>query len=153
VEEEENRVAAARGKRLASYLWLKAIAAGKDPSVKPTPAVVQKRCEAWLAAYPNDVNTREGYGVRYTLAQALFEEARALLATKSEKIKPSSLQVNRARAPLNRALTLFRALDASENDYTAKAQRRKFEIVLLLAEQSSGGDLKKLQKFEDCYFR
>jgi hypothetical protein len=153
VEEEENRAAAARGKRLARFLWLKAIAAGKDSAIKQPTAVVQKRCEEWLTLYPNDVNTREGFGVRYLLAQALFEEARALLATKSEKIKPTSLQMNRARMPLNRALALFRGLDASENDYTPKARQQKFQIVLLLAEQSSGGDLKKLQKFEDCYFR
>src|SRR5262249_26232702 len=104
--------------------------------------------EAWLSAHPHHIASAEGYGVRYYLGKAYFDQAQSLLGVKNPTAKPAAPQTVQAQGFLKRALALFKGLDESENDYTAKARQRKFQTTPFVPTQYSGGDVKNLRPFE-----
>jgi hypothetical protein len=129
---------AAAGKRLARYFWILAFKETTSPDEKKKlPETVVNEATKWLADYPSYLNTAEGYGIRYELAEALLKEAEDPKANKP--------------ALLNRARQLLKEVEGSENDFTDKARQLKLAIM-----SRQGGFTKPvaaLLTFEDCYVR
>jgi hypothetical protein len=130
-------------RRLARYFRLRALA--NDPDVKKPLAEIQKAAEEWLTLYPNYVNTPEGGGVRFELANAYLQQVTSLP-------KPQQ-QAPRAREVLQKAQKLFQSLEQSENEFTTQAHENKLNIILAIAQGRSKGDIAKLRDFEECYLR
>jgi hypothetical protein len=128
------------GRRLARYFRLQALT--KETDQKKALAEIVRSAEEWLRLYPNYVHTAEGYGVRFELANALLQQARAL--------PKASVQ---AREKYDSARKQFQNLEQSENDYTAVARENRLNIVLLTSLDRTKGDIQKLRDFEECYLR
>jgi TolA-binding protein len=128
-------------RRLARWFRLQVLS--KDQAKKDAPAQVQREAERWLNDYKGHLNTPEGYGVRYELAEALLAQAVALPKT----------QAVRARDFYTRAQKLYQALELADNNYSEAAREKKLNIVLTLSEERSRGDITKLADFEECYLR
>jgi tetratricopeptide (TPR) repeat protein len=137
---EAGRVAA-EGQRLARYFRLLVIKDNPDPEEKPrAAAMIIDRAEAWVLDYPSYLNTPEGYGVRYLLAEMLLAEA------ENPKAPPGKRQ-----KCLADARRLVRAIERTENDFTDRARRLKIGVI-----QKQGGftrPVASLKGFEDCYVR
>jgi tetratricopeptide (TPR) repeat protein/TolA-binding protein len=135
---------AATARRLARYFRLQTLAG--DPDTKPDArrpgAEVRAAAEEWLTLYPNYLNTPEGSGVRFELAQAYLK-----LAAAAPKGSPQ------ARSLYDQAKKLFQALEQSDNDYWLQAHNYKLGIIRIVSEERTRGDIRKLKDFEECYLR
>jgi hypothetical protein len=130
-------------KRLARAFRLETLA--HDPDEKNPLPQVQKAAEEWLGLYPDFQNTPEGIKVRFTLADAYFQQA--LRLPKAQQNGP------RARDLYERAQRLFQALEQSRNEFTTKAHENNEQIVLIVSQGRSRGDIFKLRDFQECYLR
>jgi hypothetical protein len=129
----------AAGKRLARYFRLLDLQEAGDPNVKDVWKETKDEAGRWLKEYPSYKNTREGFGIRFLLAQS------DLMVAGEQKTK-------NARVPLiNEAKALCKDLEQVENDYQLKARRIKIDIIK--EEGGLKGDLKTLTTFDDCYIR
>jgi hypothetical protein len=129
----------AGGRRLARYFRLLNLQEGGDPNVKDVPKEIKDEAERWLKEYGSYKNSREGFGIRYLLAQA------DVMVANTQKTKNLRTQM------LNDAKALCKDLEQVENDYQQKARRIKIDII-----KEEGGlkaDLKTLTTFDDCYIR
>ena len=131
------------GRRLARYFRLQAYA--KDPDVANLFTQVQQAGEEWLRIYPDYVNSWDGYGVRFELANSYLAQA-----AKMPKAQQNS---QRARDLYEKALRLFQGLEQTENEFTAKAHENKLNIILIVSQERTRGDISKLKDFEECYLR
>ncbi len=125
-------------KRLALYHYLRIL--NNDPDVKDKPGETIKLAEDWLRRYRSYANTPEGNGVRFRLAKAYSDRAQASRNPRA----PEAVQ------SFKTARDLFKALELGGSEYTNKARNEKIRIVLTMAE-SKGGDLSRLNTFEECY--
>jgi hypothetical protein len=136
-----NEVLAATGRNfegahaLARYFLI--LAQLERPEMDDPPLL--KACENWLANSPSHRNAPEANHVRYLLANELMQAA--------DKTKD---QVQR-RSYLNRARTLFRQLEQTDNDYADEARVGKIKAI----EQLGGlnATVNTLKTFDDCYVR
>ena len=94
-------------KRLARYFRLQALQGDGDQ--KKILAEVRKAGEEWLTIYPNYVNTPEGCGVRFELAQTYVKQA--LVAPKNSP---------QARALYEQAQKYYQSLEQPENEFSAQ---------------------------------
>jgi hypothetical protein len=132
---------AADGRRLARYFRLAALARdSKNPYVP-----VQQAGEEWLKMYPGFLNTMEGYGVRFELANSYFDQAAAMPAAQRRSGAGQRL--------LQRAQKLYQELEQGENDYTNQSRERKLRIILTLSQERTRGKIAELRDFEECYLR
>jgi hypothetical protein len=95
----------------------------------------------WLTDYPRYHSSPEGQGVRYLLAEAYLDHARATRAANKSM----------ADRDLERARQLVRDIQATENDFTERAGRLKIAII-----EEQGGFSRPvtfLNTFDDCYVR
>src|SRR5262249_11240653 len=92
-------------RRLARYFRMQALLAEGDP--KKALAEVRKAGEEWLVIYPNYLNTPEGYGVRFELAQTCVK-----LALQAPKNSPQ------ARALHDQALKLYQGVEQGDNEFS-----------------------------------
>jgi hypothetical protein len=128
------------GKRLARYFRLLLVKEGGDPGVKDQPKEIKEAAARWVKDYPDDLNTPEGFGVRYLLA-----EADVKAAAEPKITRPARL------ALLNEAKGLCKQLEETDNDFMARA--RKVKIAIIKEEGGLKGDVKTLATFDDCYVR
>lgn len=129
---------AGEGVRLAQYFRLLVIDekadAGEDRS-----KLLAEGTDRWLRTYPRLQNTPEGCGIRWLQAKNTFE--RAAVATDAKAKANLLLQTRR----------ILTSLEATENDFTDRARRKKIGII-----GQQGAFTKKvseLTSFEDCYVR
>jgi hypothetical protein len=127
------------GRRLARYFRMQTYA--KDPDIRNVAGQIQQAGDEWLRIYPEYLNTWEGYGVRFELANAYLAQA----------VKPQQSQ--RGRELYEKALRLFQGLEQTENEFTARAHEKKLNIILVVSQERSKGDVSKLKDFEECYLR
>jgi hypothetical protein len=130
------------GKRLARYYLMKLNFESPKASADPTKAAkaLQEEADKWVKDYASSMNTPEGFGVRYLLAQAHFQEGE----------KEAKLSVAR-KQHFDRARVLCRELERGNNEFSTKAQQTLIAVV-----QADGGFEKpadKLDKFDDCVIR
>jgi hypothetical protein len=135
----KNAPYAAAGKRLARYFRLLVVQEAGEPGVKDIWKEIKEEADKWVKEYPAYKNTREGFGVRYLLAQA------NVMVANEQKAKNVRTQL------LNEAKALCKDLEQVENDYQPKARRIKIDIIK--EEGGLKGDLKTLTTFDDCYIR
>jgi hypothetical protein len=136
VRQGGNRLpAAAEAVRLARYFDLLTVL--YTPELLPkkdVPKLVEDGARAWIRDYPRFLNTNEGYGVRYLLAELLLE--------RTEKPKQAELEFGRG---------LIREIEQTENEFTDRARTLKIRLI------AKGGGFSKpisdLKSFEDCYIR
>ena len=128
------------GKRLARYFRMLVIKEGGDPTVKDRPKEIKDLATRWLKEYPAYLNTPEGFGVRYLLAEADVDSA-------------GDAKISRPLhfALLNEAKGFLKQLEETDNDYTARA--RTLKIGIIKEEGGLKGDVKTLPTFDDCYVR
>jgi tetratricopeptide (TPR) repeat protein len=137
----ENNEAAEDARRLARYFRMATLFDDTNP--QRSLGVMRNAGEEWLNVfYPGYVNTPEGYGVRYELANTILEQARR-----------APRQSAQARGLFEQAEKLFQGLEQSENDYTALARERRFQIILTVSQERTRGDISKLKDFEECFLR
>lgn len=131
------------GKRLARYFRLLVIKDSPEPDEAKDAkfvATIITEAVSWLGAYPSYLNTPEGYGIRYLLAQALQLQAE----------NPKTLAPQRA-VDLANARKLLKAVEQTENDFTDRARRLK--IGLMREQKLFDKEIPTLTTFEDCYVR
>src|SRR5262249_30579735 len=124
-------------RRLARYFRMQALLAEGDP--KKALAEVRKAGEEWLVIYPNYLNTPEGYGVRFELAQTCVK-----LALQAPKNSPQ------ARALHDQALKLYQGVEQGDNEFSTQAHESKLNVILQFSQERPIG---KLQDFPECYMR
>jgi TolA-binding protein len=127
-------------KRLARYFRLQALQGDGDQ--KKILAEVRKAAEEWLTIYPNYVNTPEGCGVRFELAQTYVKQALAALKNSPQ-----------ARALYEQAQKYYQSLEQPENEFSAQAHENNMSVLLQVSTERSRGDIGKLQDFAECYLR
>ncbi|MFL5342401.1 MAG: hypothetical protein ACJ8F7_19825 [Gemmataceae bacterium] len=111
---------------------------------------LEARANAWMTRYRSFLNTPEGYGVRFFLAQTLWKQGAAGI-TYDKKHRPTGV-TNVAETAIGRAERLMRELAETENDYTERAAKERSSMLLALAlRRFPSRDLSKVEKFEDCY--
>lgn len=130
------------GKRMARFNYAKVLAR-RDPNNKALLDEVARMALSWLRDYRPYLNTPEGYGMRYRLAQAYRLQAEALKDQKSEA----------ARGLYNQARTYYEQIEKTENEYTQLARRHKVEIMVKQKPELADGDITKLADFNECYLR
>jgi hypothetical protein len=126
-------------RRLGLAHYIRFIA--NDGDVKDKPAETIKLAEDWLRRYRRFANTPEGNSVRFRLAQAYAERAQA---TKNPRA-PEAMQSYKT------ARDLFKALELGGSEYANRARNEKIRIILALADTKGGGDVNRLNRFEECY--
>jgi hypothetical protein len=134
---------AASARRLARFFRMQTLA--KDPDLKNPLLQVQLAGEEWLRLYPQYLNSPEGCGVRFELADAYVKQVASLPKTPQRAQREAELY--------QKAQKLYEALEQSENDYTSKARENRLIIILKVAQERSRGDITKLKDFEECYLR
>jgi hypothetical protein len=135
-----NTRAAVRGMRLARYFQILALKETIDPAEKKTlPATIIDKATRWLTDYPGYVNTPEGQGIRYELAQVYLEQA-------------EQMKIPRERDRLlDLARRQLRAIEQTENDFTDRARRLKLNA--LARQKVFVRPVAELKSFEECYYR
>src|SRR5262249_25445406 len=96
--------------------------------------------EDWLKRYAPYLNTPEGQGVLWRLAEIYYQQANE---AKDAKIKPGLY---------SQAKELYRRLEQMDGDYSDRARDRKIRITFI-GEGGPVGDVAKFTTFEDCYVR
>jgi TolA-binding protein len=137
---DERESAADSGRRLARYFRMGALA--RDVNVKNALTLVVQAGEEWLRLYPGSIDTPQGLGVRFELANAYNEMA--------QKAGKNSV---RSRELFDKARKLYQGLEASENEYAAEAHTNRQRIILAVSQTRTRGDIDKLKDFEECYLR
>ncbi len=144
VATERTRPEAARGRRLARFFAMLVIK--ENPQVldntKNPLGTLRDMAELWLHDYPNSQKSTEGYGVRYILAWAKFNQI--------ELLKPAPAEAQRNQL-LEEVRADLRPIEQTENDYTDDARRLKIEIIR--KEGLFTRPLDKLTRFEECSAR
>jgi hypothetical protein len=135
--------AAQNGKRLARYFRI--LLLDKEPDVKDPLTLKAKLAEEWLQAYPTALNTPEGFGVRFHLAEAYLGQA--LKRPKSQHHLPEVQQL------FARTERLYEDLERTDNDFASTAHERKLNVIIMRSGERSGGDISKLRDFQECYLR
>jgi tetratricopeptide (TPR) repeat protein len=129
--------AAESGKRLARYFLMLVIL--ESPQTDEKPDTVRLQATQWVKDYANFLNTPEGFGVRYLLADATVKHALSLM-------KPAD------RAPFfATAKNVCKELEQTENEFMHKARRLKISVI-----KEEGGlnqAVKDLATFDDCFIR
>lgn len=132
------------GIRLAKYFRM-LLFREDPPDVYKAPGALNKHLmgvgEAWRLRYAKHLLTPEGAGVTFLLAQVYLDEA-------GREKGPDKLTADRYRASARRLLT---ELERSENEFTDRARRLKFQIIRQQGVLDRPID--KLDNFEDCYVR
>jgi hypothetical protein len=134
---------AAEGQRLARYFRLLLVKDSPEPEERGEKglALLQDQAASWIKDYPAYLKTPEGYGVRFLLAETLFNLARAAKG----KNEAARLRY------LTEARQLLREVEQTENDFTDRARRLK---LALLAEQGGfTGKVAALKTFDECFVR
>jgi hypothetical protein len=135
---EESAEEAQPARRLARYFRMQTMQGEAD--AKKNLADIRKAGEEWLELYPNFLNTPEGYGVRFEVANAYLRQA--MLAPK---------QSPQARSLHERAQQLLQGLEQTENDYTTLARELRMQSILTFSQERTRGDVSKLKDFDECY--
>jgi hypothetical protein len=149
---KETAGAADAGKRLAGYfrllMLLRALQSQTpaEPGERPE-LEAQRVADAWRRAYPGHLDTPEGYGVRFVLAEACLRQA------ETDKRIPAP----RKKELLNRARTLYREVELNDGEFSNRARRRRIDVLLAL----QGGDAAAIEKvdvaslstFDELYIR
>jgi tetratricopeptide (TPR) repeat protein len=129
--------AADPGKRLAKYFLMLVMI--ESPLTDEKPDTVRLKALEWVKDYPNFLNTPEGFGVRYLLADSAVKHALSLM-------KPAE------RAPFfATAKTVCKELEQTENEFMHKARRLK--ITVIKEEGGLNQAVKDLATFDDCFIR
>ncbi|HEV3203775.1 MAG TPA: hypothetical protein VGY77_05300, partial [Gemmataceae bacterium] len=132
------------GKRLARYFHL--LVVDKEPNPKKDLLTAKvKEAEDWLKDYPSYVNTPEGFGARFQLAEGLLAQA-----LKRDKTAQNTAEVQQL---FTRAEKLFEALEKSATDYSRLARERKLNIIVTRSGERTRGDINKLVNFQECFLR
>jgi tetratricopeptide (TPR) repeat protein len=131
------------GKRLARFFRMQALS--MDVQNKKRLAEVQQAGEEWLDLYPGFVNSPEGIGVRFELANAYVEQVAAMPKTQQQSAA--------ARQLYDKAQKIFEALEQTENEYSAAAHEKNLNIILIVSQERTKGDISKLRDFRECYLR
>jgi len=129
------------GKRLARYYLMVLIHRSPEPNEKTPLAEARKLGEEWLRFYPAYVNTPEGFGVRFELAEVYLEEATAA-APKGQTAQTTWF---------NLALPLYKQLEQTDSEFADKSRQRKVTIVF--NRQPAKAEIKNLPTFDDCFVR
>jgi tetratricopeptide (TPR) repeat protein len=135
---ESKERAADAGKRLARYFRLLVIQEAPKTGENKTD-LARDIGSRWVKDYPNYLNTPEGFGIRYFLAEADIQLAAA-----------SKVPAQRT-SYLREAKQLCKDLEQVENEFTVRARKLKIGII-----QEEGGlkeAVEKLTTFDDCYVR
>src|SRR5262249_7942773 len=135
--------AARDANRLARYFRMLVML--DDKNEKDPLSKIKASAEQWLEWYPNYVNTPEGYGVRFELANVYYKQALALT--------PKGTPGAKARDLFTKAARQFQILEQTKNDFSEQARRRRLEIVLLTSQEVSKGPVEKLKNFDECFLR
>jgi len=146
----EKSDAAADAARTASYLLLRLQA--RDDQVPNRPAHIQKliqACDDWLSRYKSAVQTPDGQGVRYVLANLLEEQAFAGVR-RDERGVPATLPPG-ARLTLGRAEKIYRDLIETENEFTERARGKRAGVLVALMGERARDSVVRLTNFEECY--
>ncbi|HEV3262593.1 MAG TPA: hypothetical protein VG013_37480, partial [Gemmataceae bacterium] len=129
------------GKRLARYFRIRVVR--ESPEVDEAKNLGKELKDAagrWLKDYPTFVNTPEGYGVRFYLAEAdamLAGDAKTPAATKT--------------AYYTEAKGYLKEVEQGESEFTSQARGLKMDIIN--AQGGLKGDVATLATFDDCYVR
>ena len=102
---------------------------------------MQTEADAWLKSYPTYFKTPLGYGVRYELANALFNEARSPRTSK----KKASL--------FARAQDILYNLNESDNDLIGKVAELRSKIARVHLGGQADVSISQLTTFDQCYIR
>jgi hypothetical protein len=131
-------------RRLARYFRMRVLAHDVDPKNPLTSyAEIERQGDNWLAEYRPFVNTPEGMGVRYELANACLK-----LALDSTRVPSATRQ-----RWFNKAQRLYQGLELPENEYSEESRQKKLSIILKTSAERTGGDISKLRDFEECHLR
>ena len=103
---------------------------------------VQAEAEAWMKAYPAHLKTPIGYGVRYELANAMFNEA--LLSTKDPQ---------RQATLYGKAQDILYSLNESDNDLIGKVSELRSKIARVHLAGKTEVGINDLGTFDLCYIR
>lgn len=141
---KETGEASEAGRRLAAYFQIQVIARDPDPK-NPLQSYreVERQGDLWLKTYRQALNTPEGYGVRFELANACLEQALR---------NPKAATAEQRRLFL-KAQSLFQGLEQTDSEYAQTARERRLNIILTLAQKNSRGNINLLRNFEECYLR
>lgn len=140
----ETNNAAETAKRLAKYFRLQLI--DKDPKYKGDPlAQIVIEGEKWRETYRAYLNSPEGNGVRYHLAEAYKDQALRIPKPQQGQAKAQELYT--------KAEKLYEELEKSENEFTKKARERKLNVIIQRSGERAHGDITKLVTFQECYLR
>jgi hypothetical protein len=110
---------------------------------------VQKLAEKWLEDHPDAHQSSEGYGVRYELARALFEQGNAI-----PKVGPNKDVLHQAARDLfARADRHFRILADTDNDYTDLARQMRKSLMIINPVAGTQDPIPTLTTLEQCQAR
>jgi hypothetical protein len=128
------------GKRLALYFYMRFLKG--DRETKDPPGEIIKIGRQWLdtPAYHDFLNSPEGCGVRFQLADAYLD--RALAAYDKNKKSPD------AQRDFKEARKLYADLEYPPNEYSSRAREQKLRIIVVMTQKQ---DPKTLNNFEDCH--
>lgn len=148
---QDKKAVASNGIRLVKYFNMRKVA--RDPKSGPKEmAKVQKDAETWLENYrrPVDRESFEGVGVQYLLGTLFLEKAKAGIKRDPKTGLPTAPPTGDTLSNLNRAEYAFRAVAASDNEFTERAAKNRVRAVI---DRQTGRteDPAKLKTFEECY--
>jgi tetratricopeptide (TPR) repeat protein len=107
----------------------------------------------WLERYHAYINTPEGCGARYMMADVLESQAYSMPGgiKLNDKGRPVSVSLD-AAAKLKQAERQLRSLTEFENDFSDRAAAKRMRIILAIAiRETPDRDPAKLKTFESCY--
>jgi hypothetical protein len=130
---------AAAGRRLARYFRMLVIKEAGDPTIKDKWKEIRDEAARWVRDYPAYLNTPEGFGVRFALAEACIQIG------VDQKTRAAKLPY------YNEAKAVCKDLEEVENDYQARA--RDIKIKIIKEEGGLKAEVKTLPTFDDCYVR
>jgi tetratricopeptide (TPR) repeat protein len=130
-------------KRLARFFRMQTLSGDRED--KKRLERVEQAGEEWLRLYPTALDTPEGFGVRFELANAYVTQAAGM--PKSMQRSPRALEL------YDKAHKLYQALEQSDNEYASRAREQNLRIVLTQSQERTRGDISKLKDFPECYLR
>jgi hypothetical protein len=136
-----NSAALGDARRLARYFLMEL--PKENPSTKDSVHVADtiKAARDWLKDYPRHLNTPEGYGVRYLLAEQLLIQADG---------RPNSATDVKQREYAE-SREILKTIENNENDFTDRARRLK--IALIDRQNGFKVPLEQLKTLDDCFVR
>jgi hypothetical protein len=144
---EQTDSAAVPAQRLAKLFYLQGVM--KNPTIKADTLkkykLIEEEAKKWLAAYPTQQKTPEGWAVRFELAQAMYLDAMSL--SKDPKAPPGVI----AMGILNSAQKQLGAIAGSDSSLAEKARGLYITIsIMKMGDKTAVADLKD---FENCYLK